>query len=103
MLFLSLCLLGAVSSVQAQNRPLRLQFGGNYAAYGSISLDVKTIPKHAQVFSVYAEELLSRGYGGGYGYDPTRPPLPATSFDSFNSIGISLRQPVRARYLSGQE
>ena len=94
-LFLLLCLLGGISSAHAQSRPFRVQIGGNYAAFGSISLDVKKNPGRSQVFSLYVEKLMSVGYGGGYDFDPTRIPIPATRLDSFDSIGVSVRRPIK--------
>lgn len=101
MQFLLLCSLGILSSAHAQNRPFRVQIGGNYAVFGNVSLDLKKTARHRRVFSVYAEERLTTGYGGGYGFDPTRIPVPTTRLDSFKGIGIALRQPMTRDSWSG--
>ena len=92
-LFLLLFSLGALSSAHAQSRLFRVQVSRD-GLMGILSLDVKKSPKRSQVFSLYAESWLGEGFSCGASV-PTGEPLPATQFDSFTGIGLSVRQPLK--------
>ncbi len=86
--FAAVCALSIISAAQAQSRPFRVQVSRD-GLLGSVSLDVK------KKVSLYADAYLGSGFLCG---GPIGPPVelrPSTCFDSFQSIGLLVRRPLK--------
>jgi hypothetical protein len=82
------CLLAMVSVARAQSRPLRVQVSRD-GLLGSISLDVK------KNVSLYSDAYLGSGFLCAGAISPPVELRPSTCFDSFQSIGVLVRRPLR--------